>query len=131
MAWNLLRLGILFDFNDWKARSQRMLNSVEAAALKYPSSFGVWSNLFLEFTQGTHEIVILGQDFRAAAKNLLRRYLPNKVLMATDKPSDQYPLLRGKLPVSNEMRYFACKDYTCKSPLSNDNELFIQVLTNK
>ena len=131
MAWNLLRLGILFDFDHWKERSKRMLDSVEAAAIKYPSSFGVWSNLFLEFTQGTYEIVILGKDFKSATRSLLRRYLPNKVLMAADKSSEQYPLLSGKLPVSNEMRYFACIGQTCKHPLSNEDELFMQILTNK
>ncbi|MFN5422147.1 MAG: thioredoxin domain-containing protein [bacterium] len=130
MAWNLYRLGILFDQFQWKERSIAMLTSVKEAAIKYPGSFGIWSNLFMEINRGTHEIAIVGLEYQQAVRNLLQRYLPNKVIMASEGPSDQFPLLKDRVAPKGEIRYHACRDYSCRVPVSTENELFTQILTN-
>jgi uncharacterized protein YyaL (SSP411 family) len=72
MAWNLYRAGILLGREDWKMQSAQMLESVKEAVQKYPNSFGVWANLLLELSRGTHEILVLGKDALEKTKLTLR-----------------------------------------------------------
>lgn len=129
MAWNLHRLGILFDRSQWKDRAIAMLITLKDTVIKYPGSFGVWSNLFLEFSRGTYEIAIVGPEYQQAVRNFLRRFLPNKVVMASNGPSEIYPLLRGRKVENGEVRYYACREYTCNTPVSTENELLTHILT--
>ena len=129
MAWNLYRLSILLGQSNWKERSFAMLSSIKEATIKYPGSFGIWANLFLELHRGTHEIAIIGKGYTQAAQGLLKRYLPNKVLMISEAPVSHFPLLSDKFAPKGELRYYACQDYTCKIPVSTENELFTQILT--
>ncbi len=131
MAWNLHRLGILFDQPEWRHRAISMLGAIKEAAIKYPGSFGVWSNLLLEVNKGTHEIAIIGGGSQQAAMHLLQQYLPNKVIMASDTASPDFPLLRGKEVKDDQIWYYACRDYACQAPVSTENELFVQILTNQ
>ena len=130
MAWNLYRLGILFDQLQWRNRAVKMLSTIQEAIIRHPGSFGVWSNLFLEINRGTNEIAIIGAEYQQAARSFLKRFVPNRVLMASANSLTQYPLLRDKFVPDGEIRYHVCKDYACKTPLSTENELFIQILTN-
>ena len=60
MAYNIYRLSILFDIPEWKQNAERMISSLSNAAIHYPTSFGIWSNLLLEMTLGTYEIAVVG-----------------------------------------------------------------------
>jgi hypothetical protein len=40
MAWNLHRLGLLFDQQEWRKRAEIMVETVKDAAVKYPTSNG-------------------------------------------------------------------------------------------
>ncbi len=116
MAYNLYQLSLLFDRGDWRERSMNMVGSLAGAVVKYPSSFGVWAGLLLEVSAGTNEIAITGTRYYPTLKELLAAYIPNRVLMASDKPSD-LPLLAGK-PLTQETAIWLCRNYSCKQPVS-------------
>jgi len=130
MAWNLYRLGLLFDQQDWRKRAEMMLETVKDAAVKYPTSYGIWSNLLLEFTQGTHEILVLGPQARQTGRELLSRYVPNKVFMAADEAKTGYPLMEGRLSAP-ETKIFICRNYTCSLPLATPEDAMALVLTKR
>jgi uncharacterized protein YyaL (SSP411 family) len=130
MAWNLYRLGLLFDQQDWRKRAEMMLETVKDAAVKYPTSYGIWSNLLLEFTQGTHEILVLGPEARQMGQELLSRYVPNKVFMAAAEAKTGYPLMEGLLPAP-DTKIFICRNYTCSLPLATPEEAMDLVLTKR
>ena len=130
MAWNLHRLGLLFDQQEWRKRAEMMLETVKDAAVKYPTSYGIWSNLLLEFTQGTHEILVLGPQALPMGKALLSEFTPNKVFMAASEATMGYPLMEGRLTAS-DTQIFICRDYTCSLPFTSLEEAMTFVLTKR
>jgi uncharacterized protein YyaL (SSP411 family) len=130
MAWNLHRLGLLFDQPEWRKRAEMMLETVKDAAVKYPTSYGIWSNLLLEFTQGTHEILVLGPQAFAMGKALLSHFVPNKVFMAASEATMGYPLMEGRLSAP-DTRIFICRNYACSLPLTSLEETMALLLTKR
>jgi uncharacterized protein YyaL (SSP411 family) len=130
MAWNLHRLGLLYNQQEWRKRAAMMLETVKDAAVKYPTSYGIWSNLLLEFTQGTHEILVLGPEALPMGKAVLSYFIPNKVFMAAAEATMGYALMEGRLSVP-DTRIFICRNYACSLPLASLEEAMALVLTKR
>jgi uncharacterized protein YyaL (SSP411 family) len=126
MANVLLHMSILFERNDWKERAVGMAEAVNQMAVRYPTSFGVWTNLIQELVFGTLELVVIGQGANEARKELLKRFIPYKVFMSSDTENDAFPLLKGKKGGSLTS-FYLCKNYSCKNPV-NDSTQFIQLI---
>lgn len=126
MAWNLHKLGILMGKPAWKKRAETMLELQKDTVLKNPTSFGIWANLLLEYTSGTNEILILGEGAGASAFDFLGDYIPNKVLMYSEKVKNGYPLMENKDSIGR-LTYFLCKQYGCKLPVFSKKDLLKQL----
>ena len=122
MAYNLHQLGIMTDNAEWRNKSTEMALSVSEMAAKYPSSFGLWAQLIAEKTMGTAEIVLVGEDAALKSSEILKAFIPNKVFQWAAKPDESKPLLKGK-PASTRTVYYLCRDYSCKKPVDNSEEL--------
>jgi uncharacterized protein YyaL (SSP411 family) len=130
MAWNLHKLGILLNKPEWRKRSALMLEANREAAIKYPTSFGVWSNLLLEKVIGTHEVLVLGPEAAEWAAELMRNGLPNKVLMQAVNPVERFPLMAGRRTgEEGGTLIFVCKNFTCGLPSNNVADALKQLLT--
>jgi uncharacterized protein YyaL (SSP411 family) len=126
MANCLLHMSILFERNDWKDRAVGMADAVNQMAVRYPTSFGVWTNLIQELVYGTLELVVTGQDAGAARCKVLKPFIPYKVFMSSETGNEDFPLLRGKK--SNILTsFYLCKNYSCQNPV-NDSTQFIQLI---
>jgi uncharacterized protein YyaL (SSP411 family) len=130
MAWNLHRLGLLYDQQEWRKRAEMMLGTVKNAAEKYPTSYGIWSNLLLEFTQGTHEILVLGPEALSVGQVVLSHFIPNKVFMAASDAAMGYPLMEGRFSTP-ETHIFICRNYACSLPFTSLEEAVDFVLTKR
>lgn len=128
MAFNLLRLSILLGNSSWKKRATYMLEIQKDTIVKYTTSYALWANLLLEFTEGTKEVLILGEGSKEVSFNLQQHYFPNRVLMASDLPHKSYPLMEEKQPDSI-LTYYLCAGYTCSLPVMTLEE-FIKMLTS-
>jgi uncharacterized protein YyaL (SSP411 family) len=128
MAYNLLQLSIFFDRPGWKKRSIEMVSSLGKAITRYPTSFGNWSNLLFEIVEGINEMVILGADYSAIHKELLKCFIPHRVLMASSDTVDEFPMLANKL-VAKTPAIYLCRNYTCQQPVFSVNDLM--ALINK
>ena len=122
MAYNLYQLSLLFDKPLWKQRSIDMISSLSKAIIKYPTSFGNWACLAQEITAGTAEIVIAGEGYSKAQIELLREYIPHKVLLAGKEPRTEFPLWEGKIP-SNPVQIWLCRDFRCFPPVFSVKDL--------
>jgi uncharacterized protein len=122
MAVNLNRLAIFFDLSGWKERSYRMVAAMAGAAVKYPTSFGVWNGLLLDMIEGTHELAIVGENAMEVHAQVLKQYIPNKVLMASLRPDDTFPLLKGK-PATDPASIYLCRNFECLQPVSTVKDL--------
>lgn len=127
MANVLLRMSILLERREWGERAARMADSMSQMALRYPTSFGVWTSLIQQLAFGTPEIAIVGNGAKEAARVFLKEnFVPYKVFQASDVSNDAFPLLRGK-PVNGGAEYFLCKDYSCRKPVQVPDE-FVQLI---
>lgn len=128
MAYNIYRLSILFDVPEWKQIAEKMVSSLSNAAIRHPTSFGIWTNLLMETTYGTSEIAVVGEEFSFLAEQVLAEYIPHKVFMAASKGNVELPILAGK-PQVNPPLIYLCKNYSCLKPVTGAGQL-LQLINN-
>jgi len=122
MADSLFRLGLYFDKSNWKEKSIRMISSLGNAIVRYPTSFGSWACSLLEIFIGTNEIVIISEEPQHILTQVLKEYIPHKIIMAATDGSNSFPLLSGKGKYK-EAALYLCRDYTCENPVSSISAL--------
>ena len=126
IAQLLMRLGLIKDRAHWRESSSRMLNSMRDGVKRYPASFSRWAEALLEMDAGLNEIVIVGEGAVDAMASVMGRYWPNKLVMASEREDDNYPLL-SKRTAGKRRNYFVCKDYACLYPVDNEEEMWSQI----
>ncbi len=117
MAYNLYQLGLMMDEQGWKKRSQDMILSLGKAIIKYPISFANWACLFQEIISGTNEIVVLGNEFEKVHSEVLKEYIPHKVVMASSMAQPGFPLMAGK-SATGGASIWLCRNFSCLPPIS-------------
>jgi len=122
MADNLNKLGVYFDESRWKEKSVQMISSLGNAIVRYPTSFGAWASILLQISIGTNEIVIISEESQRILTQVLKEYIPHKVIMTATEGSNSFPLLSGK-GKNGETTLYLCRDYTCENPVSSINSL--------
>jgi uncharacterized protein YyaL (SSP411 family) len=128
MASNLYKLAIYFDKKEWNERAVRMINALGNAIIRYPVSFGCWANLVSELFSSTNEIAIVGTDYDGILKEVLKEYIPYKVIMSGMSGSNQLPLFAGKTGKKAPSIYL-CRQYACKNPVQT-LEAFVKLLNS-
>jgi uncharacterized protein YyaL (SSP411 family) len=93
-----------------------MVASLGKAITRYPTSFGNWTCLLQEIITGTNEIVVLGKNISAIQGEVLQEYIPHRVLMASNRPLSDFPLIAGKT-VADMPYIYLCRNYTCHPPV--------------
>jgi len=122
MAYNLHQLSILFEQREWQERSVQMLSSLGNAITRYPTSFGNWACLLQEMVAGTNEIAVMGTGISALHQEILKEFIPNRVLMASEKADSTFPLLVDK-QVKNTPVIYLCRNYACLNPVFSAKDL--------
>jgi uncharacterized protein YyaL (SSP411 family) len=122
MADNLYRLGLYFDEGNWKEKSLKMISSLANAIVRYPTSFGGWACILMEITMGTNEIVVISEKPQDILTQVLKEYIPHKIIMSAKEGSNSFPLLSGK-EKQQEVALFLCRDYACENPVSSISAL--------
>lgn len=118
MIYNLLKLSILLEKNDYKERAVEMLKAMRDAIERYPSSFARWASALTWLVHPVHEIAVVGEESKIVAADLNKFYLPNKVLMANANADERFPLLAGR-NANGVTNIYICKDYACQLPVQN------------
>ncbi len=118
MAYNLHQLGIFFDNQEWKLRARKITIALGKVITNYPSSFGMWTCFLQELIHSTHEIVILGKEFKSLLKQVLSLYIPNRIIMGPKESDFYYPLLTGK-DSKDSTQIYLCKDFSCRQPVNS------------
>ncbi len=122
MAINLHYLGIIFDNPAWIGQSRTMVEQLGNVVTRYPGSFANWACLLQQFIYGVPEIAITGNASFDILPEILKEYIPVKVVQAAKEPLEEFPLLQGKSFGSSSLIY-VCKDYSCKKPIENIKEI--------
>lgn len=131
MAKVLWRLGIYFDQPEWKDRSLKMMDAVQHMAIKYPTSFGLWADFLQELVYGTAEITIMGSEAQNAVLEVLKAFMPYRVIIGSSVENQSIALLKGKSMTQGRTTYYWCKDYACKAPVFEQGEFLKMVQQDK
>ena len=129
MADNLYRLGLYSDEPGWRERSFRMISSLGNAIVRYPTSFGIWACLLQEISIGTNEIALIANEPHKILLQVLKLYIPHKIVMSASDQSNSFPLLSGK-ENTGENTLYLCRNYSCEKPV-NTVEALIDLIGHK
>jgi len=99
-----------------------MISSLGNAIVRYPTSFGSWACRLLEISTGINEIVIISEEPQPILTQVLKEYIPHRVIMASAGGSNSFPLLSGKEKQTGAALYL-CRNYTCENPVSSIDAL--------
>ncbi|RFM26597.1 thioredoxin domain-containing protein [Deminuibacter soli] len=122
MAFNLLYLSVAYNRPQWYNQAETMIAGLGQAITRYPTSFGVWAGVVQLATMGLNEIVVTGTDPGNILNDILRCFIPNKIIQSSSATHPDFPLLAGK-PVQPETAIFLCKNYACHAPVYAVQEL--------
>ena len=128
MAFNLHYVGVVFDKSDWKERAVKMCAGLQQVIHRHPGSFGVWASMMLTITWGVAEIAVIGKDFESLRNELLRNFLPFRIVQSAPLANNDLPLLANK-PPSADTQLYLCKNYQCNTPVGKVSDL-IRLLEN-
>jgi uncharacterized protein YyaL (SSP411 family) len=117
MAWNLYYSGVVFDKAEWRQRAFKMCAGLKDVVKKYPGSFGIWAILMQSLSKGVPEIAIIGGNLDSVLKDILRIFIPFRIIQSSPSETKDFPLLAGKSSSAIPMIYL-CKDYSCQTPVN-------------
>jgi len=116
MALNLCQLSFIFDRSEWKERTIKMIQSLNKAILSYPASFALWAAVLQRLINGDREIIITGNGAVNSLKAINLLYLPDALVMASDKENNDFPALLGKF-TDKGLCFYLCRNYVCREPI--------------
>ncbi|HEY9364883.1 MAG TPA: thioredoxin domain-containing protein [Chitinophagaceae bacterium] len=122
MADNLFQLSYYFDNPIWRKRGAEMLAGLSKIITSYPTSFGAWAGVVLKMIYPLKEIAVVGKKSGSFLPDLLNKYIPHKILMASNNADDQFPLLTGRQN-NTETLFYLCQNFTCQKPVNTIAEL--------
>ena len=114
MAQNLYRLSVYFGLSHYEDICEKMLRIV-ISNIDYPSAFSNWLNVFMNFDSSEKEVAICGENALGNLQEINSYYLPNVVIVATEKESN-LPFLKNRF-TENILNYFVCQNKVCDLPL--------------
>jgi uncharacterized protein YyaL (SSP411 family) len=115
MAKNLFKLAHYFDNQHYSKTARTMLNNVKPEIVDYASGFSNWLDLMMNYTNPYFEVAISGKDVMQKLNELHQTYLPNILIAASNKESNQ-PLLQNRY-VEDETLIYVCVNNSCKLPV--------------
>src|SRR5215216_1410454 len=133
----LLRLALLLDREDYRARAEAVLEELSGGMEKLPGGFGRLLAALDFYLSRPREVVIVGDpaspDTQALVDAVHASYLPNKVV-AGRAPEDEevaglVPLLADRPTRDGRATAYVCEGYACQMPATEPEELARQLVT--
>ncbi|HYY26986.1 MAG TPA: thioredoxin domain-containing protein [Chthoniobacterales bacterium] len=132
-AMNLVRLGSIFDREDFRYAASRLIGSFHASLDRMPAVLPQMLAALDAAMAEPVQIVLAGSQNQPETMALLReirnRYLPNKVVILADGGEDwnwlteQNTGLRMMTPVEGRPAAYVCRNFTCELPVTEVDEL--------
>ncbi len=127
----LLKLAKLTSDKKYERFAETILKLVAAQLRRYPQAFGRILSAMEFYLNPVKEIVILGDKRDELAREVWRKFLPNKVLvLANDSEANAelIPLIRDRKKIRDEATAYVCENFTCQKPVTKPEDLRRQLL---
>ena len=129
MASNLHRLGILLDNDDYRQKALLMIRSVKKLMATEPQYLTNWACLYSDLVKATAEVVVISDDPQKEALELMKHYIPNKVLLGAKSGSKSgLPLLENREMINGETTFYVCRNKTCQLPVNSLESALEQII---
>jgi len=116
MLLNLQRLSILLDRPEWREKALQLSQTMRETVSRYSLSFSRWALAMMYEAYPYHEIAVIGDNALEKALDLQRDFLPNRVVAASQMPTQALPLLADK-PGATDALIYVCRDFACLRPV--------------
>ncbi|MFZ5802385.1 MAG: thioredoxin domain-containing protein [Candidatus Omnitrophota bacterium] len=128
-AWVLARLARMTMNEGYETRARETFEAFSQAVSEMPSGHAMMLSAFDLELGPSREIVLAGRgddlSLQAMAREIRRRYLPNKVLLfhSSALPDSKTleklaPFTRVQTPVEGQVTAYVCENYMCKLPVT-------------
>lgn len=125
MAHVLYRLYRITDTVEFYEKALKMLKAMQEFIPGYASAYSNWLMLQQQITSTKKEIIICGDKACEAYFKLQQYYLPDTLILYSEKESD-LPLFKGRY-IEGKTIYYYCENNACKLPVDNLDALFKQI----
>ena len=128
-AHALLQLAAYGDRPDFRKIAEDMLAPLLETAVRYPTAFAKWLTA-ADFALGpVNEVAILGANPQELTQTLWKEYRPRQVAaIANFPPPEGSPALLHDRPLlDGQPTAYVCRDFVCKQPVTNPEELAAQL----
>ena len=130
----LLRLTVLTGHEDYHRKAITIFRLVRDAMSRYPSAFGCSLGALDFYLSTPKEIAIIGSNEAeryALAREVWRRYIPNKVVALSEEGDEHaarvVPLLGERTTIDGRVTAYVCEHYSCLQPVTPPEELAAQL----
>lgn len=125
IAKGLFYLGHYFEEEEFLKISTSMLNNVQSNFEDYPSGYSNWMMLAMHQIEDFYEIAISGEECDQRALEFGQYYLPNKMLIGSERESS-LPLLEYKF-LDGQTTIYVCVNKACQMPVTEVSEALKQI----
>ena len=140
-AMNLLRLSLLVDNSEYRAKAESIFQAFATLVARSPLQFERML-CAVDFYYGPpKEIAIIpgasAEETEALLSAIYGSFLPNKVVASVgdaaplEAAAQRIPLLRGKHQLDDKATAYVCENYSCKEPVTDALELKRQLGTQE
>ena len=126
MAHCLFKFGKLFPEEGYNGIAQQMVLNVQENFTKNAQGYANWLHLVLYYQQNFYEIAIVGDDSLSKAKELNSHYLPQSIVVGSNKPTSNLNILQNRF-VGNATPIYICQEGSCQLPVNTIEETLQQV----
>jgi uncharacterized protein YyaL (SSP411 family) len=127
----LLKMGLLTQNGVYSHHAATVLRTMRAAMGRYPSAFGYMLGALDFYLSEPKEIALIGSldshEIRSFVEAIYLRYLPNKVVAASEPNDEQSPsaiaLLADRTAIDSKATAYVCRNYVCLEPATSVEDL--------
>ena len=130
----LIRLGRLFQREDYLERSQKILQSIIKYVSEYPQAYMKMLLNVNSLVYPQKEVVLVGEikseKTEKLIKTIRKHFIPNHILALLDPKNKSHrdlpskiPLLKHKKLINGIPSVYVCEDYRCKKPVTSSVQL--------
>jgi len=122
MAHNLYLIGHMFSDSKYIDISAKMVKKVFALIERAPDSLSNWASLYTLLIKPTAEVAVIGVNAKKFSREFSQKFNPNKIIVGSETPSEEFLLLSGKDKINDKTTIFVCYDKTCQKPVNTVDE---------
>ena len=121
LSSTLYHLSHITGLESYKKRYEAMVMGIQPWVSESIGFFPSWANNLLHSQHPFYEVVVMGEDAKSFAEELLTLQFANTLTLHSSEDSEESPLFKNRF-VADETLIYICIDNTCLQPLSDIEE---------